>query len=154
MGDPVDVSLNCTVRGAVPEVGDAVNKATSGVAVVVGIVVAVVVGATVVVVVVGIVVAVVVGATVVVVVVGIVVAVVVGATVVVVVVGIVVAVVVGATVVVVVVGIVVAVVVVLLSAATGIAIHPKKHSSINPIRATRMNFTELASCSYILLTAP
>ena len=103
VGEPVDVSLNFTVRGAVPEVGDAVNKATSGVAVVVGIVVAVVVGA---------------------------------------------------TVVVVVVGIVVAVVVVLLSAVTGIAIHPKKHSSINPIRATRMNFTELASCSYILLTAP
>ncbi len=40
VGDPVDVSINCTVRGAVPEVGDAVNEATNGVAVVVAVVVA------------------------------------------------------------------------------------------------------------------
>ena len=31
VGDPVDVSVNCTVRGAVPDEVDAVNKATNGV---------------------------------------------------------------------------------------------------------------------------
>ena len=43
VGDPEDVSSNCTVRGAVPEMGDAVNVATSGVAVAVGVTVIVVV---------------------------------------------------------------------------------------------------------------
>ncbi len=42
VGDPEDVSSNCTVRGAVPEMGDAVNVATSGVAVAVGVTVTVV----------------------------------------------------------------------------------------------------------------
>ena len=32
VGDPVDVSVNCTVRGAVPEVVEGVNEATRGVA--------------------------------------------------------------------------------------------------------------------------
>ena len=130
VGDPVEVSLNWTVRGAVPEMGDAVNDATSGVAVVV-----VVVGTAVVAVVVGTaVVAVVVGTAVVAVVVGTaVVAVVVGTAVV--------AVVVGTAVVAVVVGTTVVVVTLPLSAATGITTQAMHTSITHPMRRMRRLFT-------------
>jgi hypothetical protein len=148
VGDPVEVSLNWTVRGAVPEMGDAVNDATSGVAVVVVVVgtavVAVVVGTAVVAVVVGTaVVAVVVGTAVVAVVVGTaVVAVVVGTAVVAVVVGTaVVAVVVGTAVVAVVVGTTVVVVTLPLSAATGITTQAMHTSITHPMRRMRRLFT-------------
>ncbi len=130
VGDPVDASSNCTVRGAVPDVGDAENKATSGVAVV-----AVVVGVAVV--------TVVVGTTVVVVVVGVaVVTVVVGTTVVAVVVGVaVVTVVVGTTVVAVVVGVAVGVAVVFPPAATGITTQAIQTSVRHPMRRMKRVFT-------------
>jgi hypothetical protein len=43
VGNPVDVSSNCTVRGAVPDVGDAVNDGIRGVATVAALTVIVVV---------------------------------------------------------------------------------------------------------------
>ena len=134
VGEPDEVSVNWTARGAVPDTGDAVKEATIGVAVVavvVGVVVttvvAVVVGA-----VVATVVVVVVGA-----VVGTVVAVVAG-----VVVTTVVAVVVGAvvtTVVAVMVG--VGVTVVLPSAATGMITRAMHATTKQPVTAIRRVFT-------------
>ncbi len=130
VGDPVDVSSNCTVRGAVPEIGDAVNDETSGVTVV-----AVVVGVAVV--------TVVVGTTVVAVVVGVaVVTVVVGTAVVAVVVGVaVVTVVVGTAVAAVVVGVAVGVAVVFPPAVTGITMHAIQTSVRHPMRRMKRVFT-------------